>query len=92
MFAYAVFDKKAIAYNTPFFCATDGLALRAFGDLVQDAHTVIAKHPEDFALYRVGSFNVETGVFTMEGFIEDTCNGAAVHLAEALAFVPPVKE
>lgn len=62
MKAYSVMDVKAKAYNTPFFMAQDGMALRAFGDLVRDPKTSIHAHPEDYSLFHVGSFDDESGI------------------------------
>ena len=62
MLAFSVFDKKASSYGTPFFVPTRGVALRSFSDLANDQRSVVAQHPEDFALYEVGSFDDIGGV------------------------------
>ena len=60
---YSVFDEKAKAYMTPFFQQTNGMAQRAFSDAVNDRDHAFCRHPDDYFLFRVGSFNDETGEF-----------------------------
>jgi len=59
---FSVFDEKAKAYSNPFFMVHNGLALRAFSDLIQDQSTMIAKHPSDFKLYCIGEFDDCEGI------------------------------
>jgi len=63
---YSVYDTKAEQYGTPVYCRTDAEARRQFGQVVNDENTEFAKHPEDFLLYRVGSFDQESGIVTAE--------------------------
>lgn len=65
MQVFAVFDKKSELYNLPFFMQTTGEALRAFMDLARDEKTVLYRHPEDFRLSRLGTFDNKAGVFKM---------------------------
>lgn len=58
---FAVFDKKSETYNLPFFMRTMGEAMRAFQDLVGDEKTVLYRHPEDFKLVKLGTFDLKTG-------------------------------
>lgn len=58
---YTVKDSKAESAVAPFAFRTDGEAIRAFGDSVEKGGTTISTHPEDYFLYRVGSFNQVTG-------------------------------
>lgn len=61
---YSVFDSKAAHYGSPFFVANDGLALRSFGDLVNDPRSTVFAHCEDFTLHRIGSFEDGTAHLT----------------------------
>lgn len=61
--AYSLYDEKAGSFSPPFFMASEGLALRAVSDLLQDRNTTPARHPNDFMLYQVGSFDDFTGAF-----------------------------
>lgn len=55
--AYSVFDTKALQYNLPFFCPTDGAAVRLFSDLVNDHNTSVGRHPSDYVLYCIGMYD-----------------------------------
>lgn len=63
MNVYAVYDDKAKSFGTPFYIQTDGMARRLFCDQVQDDNrpSLLHDHPEDFSLYRVGSFDSDSG-------------------------------
>ncbi len=58
---YSIFDKKALAFGTPFFLVNDQVAVRTFRDLVMNKETQVSLHPEDYVLYKVGRFNMVTG-------------------------------
>lgn len=58
---FSVFDTKLAAYNVPFFARTESDAIRSFSDLCVDPRSRVAQHREDYALYRLGSFDDETG-------------------------------
>lgn len=62
LLAYSVFDMKVGAYLAPFFLRGDGEALRVFGDLANDPEHNFGRHPEDYTLYRVASFDDALGV------------------------------
>lgn len=61
MKVFAILDTKANAYGTPFFVQSVGLAIRAFSDLVHDERSTVARHPDDFRLYELGTFDDATG-------------------------------
>lgn len=58
---YAIRDSKIHAFSQPYYSHTHGSALRAFSDHVNDANTQPNKHPEDYTLWHLGTFNDETG-------------------------------
>lgn len=58
---FAIYDVKAQMYNAPFFMPSVGMAIRAFSDLVNDAQSMVAKHPEDYQLFEVGGFDDNSG-------------------------------
>lgn len=64
--AYVIYDNKAKIYNKPFFFVNDSVALRAAQDLVNDRNTDVHSHPEDFTLWRVGSYDDVTARFEPE--------------------------
>mgnify|MGYP000518399210 CR=1 FL=1 len=57
----SIYDKAVGAYMRPFFMQSEGQALRAFMDDLLSPDSVIAKHPEDYALFVVGKFFDNTG-------------------------------
>ncbi|AXL15447.1 nonstructural protein [Microviridae sp.] len=59
--AYTIFDVASGIYMRPFFSQADGQAIRGFKDIATDADHEVGKHPEDYTLFRVGSFNDTTG-------------------------------
>lgn len=60
---FTIYDSKAKAYLTPFFLHEDGMALRVFGDCVNDKTHQFGKHPEDYTLFNVGSWSDEKAKF-----------------------------
>jgi len=61
---YSIRDIKAETYGSPFYLSQDGQALRAFGDLVGDEKTSIHKHPEDYQLFKLGTYDDNSGRHT----------------------------
>ena len=59
--AYTIYDVASGIYMRPFFSQADGQAIRGFKDIACDAEHEIGKHPQDYTLYRIGSFNDTTG-------------------------------
>lgn len=59
--AFSIFDVKADAFSPPFFAPTNGFAIRQFTDLANDRQSTVSRHPGDFKLMCVGSFNDMTG-------------------------------
>lgn len=63
---FSVFDVKTEEYSAPFYSPTLAAGERAFGDVLGDPESVLAKHPEDYQLYHLGSFDTESGRFSPE--------------------------
>jgi len=59
----AVFDNAVKAFGRPVFVPAVGAAIRSFIDEVNGKDTELSKHPEDFELFQLGSFNEEDGQF-----------------------------
>lgn len=57
---YVIYDVKAKFYNKPFFLQNDSVAIRAFTDLANDPTTDVFKHPTDFILFSLGTYDDET--------------------------------
>jgi len=57
----SIFDSAAAMYQRPFTAKSYGEVTRSFQDVCLDADHEIGKHPEDYTLYSLGTFNDGTG-------------------------------
>lgn len=62
--AFSLLDIKVGVFNTPFFMAHTGQAIRACMELGQDMSTTVGRHPADFALCEIGVFDDQSGQLT----------------------------
>ena len=60
----SVKDTAAQAFGRPVFVPSSAVAIRSFRDEVnrKDSTDDLAKHPSDFDLYEIGSFDDSTGI------------------------------
>lgn len=58
-------DAKAEAWMTPLFFQSKPQAIRSFMDAVNDPTSDFYKHPDDYVLFHLGSFDPETGSLTI---------------------------
>ena len=58
---YSIRDEQA-TFGNPFACPTDGMAIRDFASAVNASpeRSALAYAPNDFVLYRIGQFDLET--------------------------------
>ncbi len=63
---FTVYDTKAETFMPPFFVPSKGLAIRAFEDCVNSDDHHFGKHPADYTLFYLGSFNTDTAHFSTE--------------------------
>lgn len=63
---FAVYDKLAEMFMQPFRSANKLKALQGFKDVANDPKSNINKHPEDYQLFEIGTFNEETAERTNE--------------------------
>lgn len=54
---YSIFDKGIEAYLRPFTMQAHGQAIRSFLDEVNNDSSPISKHPEDYTLFFIGTWN-----------------------------------
>ena len=57
MLMFSIFDDKASIYSRPFYALTVGEAIRTFTDAINTPDSPYNRHPEDYTLYSVGTFN-----------------------------------
>lgn len=65
MLIISIKDTAADAFGRPVYVATEGVAIRQFQDEVNRASedNQIYRHPDDFHLYALGSFDDVSGQF-----------------------------
>jgi len=63
---FTVYDEKAEAYLPPFFLNTNGEAIRAITDCVNDLKHQFGKHPSDYTLFSLGTYDPQSGTFENE--------------------------
>ncbi len=66
LMAYAVKDLQTKTFTNPFFTSNDTTATRGFEQAVNNKDTQYNQYPEDYTLYCVASYNIETGEITPE--------------------------
>jgi hypothetical protein len=62
--AYAIYDRKAAQYSDPVFFLTDGVALRMFEEVAKDDRAPYSKHPEDYSVRHIGTYDQDTGIIS----------------------------
>ncbi len=60
---FSVFDTKAEAYLTPFFCPSTGVAIRSFEAAANDATHQFRLYAADFTLFELGTYEQSTAKF-----------------------------
>jgi len=72
---FGVYDEKAKAFLPPWFMPNVGMAMRVFGDCVNDANHQFGKHPSDYSLFCFGQFDPSSGKFELPAAYELVANG-----------------
>ena len=57
---FCIFDEKAKAYLPPFILPEVGMALRTFGDCVNSDDHQFGRHPSDYTMFTLGSYDDAT--------------------------------
>lgn len=60
---FTVFDVAVNAFLRPFFTRSKGEAIRSFTEAVGDPKSEFCKHPDDYILYELGTFDDIEGRF-----------------------------
>lgn len=66
---FSLKDVKADVFGSPFVFAKVELAKRMVRDLARDSNSMLSRHPEDFHLYEIGSWEDTTGVVAGESLV-----------------------
>lgn len=74
----SVYDKAAAAYMRPFFVNAIGQAIRSFQDEIvrQADDNPMCRHPDDYQLFRLGTFDDEVGAFESLQAVELLASGS----------------
>lgn len=79
MIRFTVYDSKAQYWWTPRYEKARGIVIRGFADAANDPNTEIGKHPEDYTLFEIGTWDEQT--------CTDTTHTAPISLGKALDFL-----
>ncbi len=71
MIIYTVYDSKAKYYLNPFIGASEGEALRQFIVAVNDPQHQFHQHAADFSLWKIGTFDPQTGRIDVYGTMQE---------------------
>lgn len=74
---YAIRDAK-VGFMSPTVDQNDASAARNFEHAVMNSASLMNSHPGDYALYRIGSFDTETGVIKKEELPVHICDASSV--------------
>lgn len=61
---FTVHDSKAACFCTPYNSENNNTAIRDFSYAANDPTTPIGRHPSDYTLFCIGSFDNQTGQLT----------------------------
>lgn len=82
--AYVIYDLKATAYNQPFFAHNHNVAKRMVSDIAGDLNTSVGRHPTDFILYCIGTYDDANAALVPHDLRE--------HIADVITLVPQQPE
>lgn len=67
MMVFSIFDNLSGIYSTPMFFRNESEAERFFSNLVNNKNeSLVYTNPEDYSLYKLGTFDERTGVLNSE--------------------------
>lgn len=81
---FSLLDVKSGIFNTPFFMVHPAQAMRACVDLASDLNTTVGRHPADYALLMLGTFDDQTASVELEA--------KPIHLGLVVNMLPPRPE
>ncbi len=81
---FSIFDSKAGAYLPPFCLGQTAMALRVFSDCVNSGDHQFGKHPGDYTLFELGTFDDSVCVVSCTPSAVKVVNGLEVVLVPDL--------
>ncbi len=85
---FSIFDVKAQAYLPPFCLHETAMAVRSFSDCVNSGDHAFGRHPGDYTLFELGSFDDSVCVVSCTPSAMKVVNGLEVVLTEDAGPVP----
>lgn len=79
---FAIYDRVASTYGTPFYSVNTQTAMRAVSHEVNHTNSMLAQNAADFELFELGSFDQDTCDFALFGFPARICSCAAFVVPE----------
>lgn len=70
---YTVYDTKGTFYLDTFLKENNETAIREFGIILSQNSNLFSTYPQDFTLFKVGTFDTKTGLLHSDK--ESICNG-----------------
>ena len=58
---YSIFDSASEVFTAPTIDISDASAVRSFQQAIANSGSIMNFKPDDFSLYQIGNFDVETG-------------------------------
>lgn len=71
---YTIYDQKTREYLHPFMSINEDTAKRDFYNTMSQIPNM-SQHPQDFALYQIGSFETDSGEITSQTPVQFLING-----------------
>lgn len=63
----AIRDRALDAFQNPIAVQAAGIAVRSFGDEINNRESPMNQHPDDYDLYQLGTFDTDTGAIESDG-------------------------
>jgi len=60
---FCIYDAKTKIFDRPIHFKTTPQALRAFQNTCKEEESALAKNPEDFSFFELGSYNPSSGTY-----------------------------
>lgn len=58
---FAMYDRATQAYMQPVYSQSKGEIIRSLSDLIMNNEHAFAKHPEDYTLFKIGTYEEQSG-------------------------------
>lgn len=79
---FSIFDVKASAYLPPFYMPETAMAIRVFSDCVNSKDHQFGKHPGDYTLFEVGTWDDAVCVISCKPSAGKVVNGLEVVVSD----------